>query len=192
MMRKCHLNTCPVGVATQDPELRARFAGKPEHVIRYLFFVAEERAASWRRSASARVDEMVGRVDCIVPRAAEADAAGARLSQDAPHRLRRAALSPQGGGDARRCTASRRRITTCAASLDHRIIAEAKAGARDAARASQIATDIRNRDRAFGAMLSRRDRPALRPRRACPTTPSSSARAASAGQSFGAFAVARA
>ncbi len=42
MMRKCHLNTCPVGVATQDPELRAKFAGKPEHVVNYLFMVAED------------------------------------------------------------------------------------------------------------------------------------------------------
>ena len=42
MMRKCHLNTCPVGVATQDPVLRKRFRGKPEHVINYFFFVAEE------------------------------------------------------------------------------------------------------------------------------------------------------
>ena len=42
MMRKCHLNTCPVGIATQDPVLRARFTGTPEHVINYFFFVAEE------------------------------------------------------------------------------------------------------------------------------------------------------
>ena len=42
MMRKCHLNTCPVGIATQDPELRAKFEGQPEHVINYFFFVAEE------------------------------------------------------------------------------------------------------------------------------------------------------
>ena len=42
MMRKCHLNTCPVGVATQDPVLRKRFKGAPEHVINYFFFVAEE------------------------------------------------------------------------------------------------------------------------------------------------------
>ena len=45
MMRKCHLNTCPVGVATQDPELRKKFTGKPEHVIRYFFYVAEELRA---------------------------------------------------------------------------------------------------------------------------------------------------
>lgn len=42
MMRKCHLNTCPVGIATQDPELRKKFAGKPEHVINYIFMLAEE------------------------------------------------------------------------------------------------------------------------------------------------------
>jgi len=42
MMRKCHLNTCPVGVATQDPQLRRKFEGKPEHVVNYFFFVAEE------------------------------------------------------------------------------------------------------------------------------------------------------
>jgi glutamate synthase (NADPH/NADH) large chain/glutamate synthase (ferredoxin) len=44
MMRKCHLNTCPVGVATQDPVLRKKFSGKPEHVVNYFFFVAEEVA----------------------------------------------------------------------------------------------------------------------------------------------------
>ena len=42
MMRKCHLNTCPVGIATQNPELRKKFQGKPDHVIKYFFFVAEE------------------------------------------------------------------------------------------------------------------------------------------------------
>ena len=42
MMRKCHLNTCPVGVATQDPELRKKFTGKPEYVINFMFFIAEE------------------------------------------------------------------------------------------------------------------------------------------------------
>ena len=55
MMRKCHLNTCPVGVATQDPELRRKFNGQPEHVVNYFFFVAEEvRRASWRKWASGR------------------------------------------------------------------------------------------------------------------------------------------
>jgi glutamate synthase (NADPH/NADH) large chain len=68
MMRKCHLNTCPVGVATQDPVLRARFVGTPEHVINFLFFVAEELRAIMARLGFRTVDEMVGRTDCIVQR----------------------------------------------------------------------------------------------------------------------------
>ncbi|MEO0642551.1 MAG: glutamate synthase large subunit [Pseudomonadota bacterium] len=63
MMRKCHLNTCPVGVATLDPELRKRFTGQPEHVINYFFFVAEELRAIMAEMGFRTLDEMVGRVD---------------------------------------------------------------------------------------------------------------------------------
>ncbi|MGI9376068.1 MAG: glutamate synthase large subunit [Tsuneonella suprasediminis] len=63
MMRKCHLNTCPVGVATQDPELRKRFNGQPEHVINYFFFVAEELRRIMADLGFRTVREMVGRVD---------------------------------------------------------------------------------------------------------------------------------
>jgi glutamate synthase (NADPH/NADH) large chain len=63
MMRKCHLNTCPVGVATQDPVLRARFTGAPEHVVNYMFFVAEELRAIMAELGFRTVEEMVGRVD---------------------------------------------------------------------------------------------------------------------------------
>ncbi|QJQ33144.1 glutamate synthase large subunit [Sphingomonas lacunae] len=63
MMRKCHLNTCPVGVATQDPVLRARFTGQPEHVINYFFFVAEELRQIMADMGFRTVEEMVGRVD---------------------------------------------------------------------------------------------------------------------------------
>ncbi|MDE8651686.1 glutamate synthase large subunit [Novosphingobium album (ex Liu et al. 2023)] len=63
MMRKCHLNTCPVGVATQDPVLRARFTGQPEHVVNYFFFVAEELRAIMAELGFRTVAEMVGRVD---------------------------------------------------------------------------------------------------------------------------------
>lgn len=52
MMRKCHLNTCPVGVATQDPELRKKFNGQPEHLINYLFMVAEDPGRACRRGRS--------------------------------------------------------------------------------------------------------------------------------------------
>ena len=63
MMRKCHLNTCPVGVATQDPVLRARFTGQPEHVINYFFFVAEELRQIMAEMGFRTIAEMVGRVD---------------------------------------------------------------------------------------------------------------------------------
>jgi glutamate synthase (NADPH/NADH) large chain len=70
MMRKCHLNTCPVGVATQDPVLRARFTGQPEHVINYFFFVAEELRAIMAEMGFRTVAEMVGRVDRLDARRA--------------------------------------------------------------------------------------------------------------------------
>ena len=63
MMRKCHLNTCPVGVATQDPVLRARFTGQPEHVVNYMFFVAEELRAIMAEMGFRKVEEMIGRAD---------------------------------------------------------------------------------------------------------------------------------
>jgi glutamate synthase (NADPH/NADH) large chain len=63
MMRKCHLNTCPVGVATQDPELRKRFTGKPEHVVNYFFFVAEEVRQLMAQLGYRTFDEMVGQSD---------------------------------------------------------------------------------------------------------------------------------
>ena len=63
LMRKCHQGTCPVGIATQNPELRKRFAGKPEHLMRFLTFVAEEVRGWMARLGFRRFDEMVGRVD---------------------------------------------------------------------------------------------------------------------------------
>jgi len=68
LMRKCHLNTCPVGVATQDPELRKRFAGKPEYVINYMFFVAEEVREYMSIMGFRKFNEMIGRTDKIVQR----------------------------------------------------------------------------------------------------------------------------
>ncbi|WDQ19336.1 glutamate synthase large subunit [Rhodopirellula sp. P2] len=65
MMRKCHLNTCPVGIATQDPELRKMFSGKPEHVVNYLFLVAEEARRIMARLGFRTIDEMVGRSDVL-------------------------------------------------------------------------------------------------------------------------------
>jgi glutamate synthase (NADPH) large chain len=68
MMRKCHLNTCPVGVATQDPALRAKFSGKPEHIVNYFFFVAEEVRSLMAQLGLRTFDEMVGRADLLETR----------------------------------------------------------------------------------------------------------------------------
>jgi glutamate synthase (NADPH/NADH) large chain len=65
MMRKCHLNTCPVGVATQDPELRKKFTGKPEHVVNYFFMVAEDARQIMAELGFRTIDEMIGRVDML-------------------------------------------------------------------------------------------------------------------------------
>jgi glutamate synthase (NADPH) large chain len=65
MMRKCHLNTCPVGVATQDPVLRKKFSGKPEHVVNYFFFVAEEVRQIMAQLGIASFDELIGRADLL-------------------------------------------------------------------------------------------------------------------------------
>jgi len=65
MMRKCHLNTCPVGIATQDPELRKKFTGSPEHVVNYLFMVAEELRQIMATLGLRSIDEMIGRVDLL-------------------------------------------------------------------------------------------------------------------------------
>ena len=70
MMRKCHLNTCPVGVATQDPALRAKFRGTPEHVINFFFFIAEQVRGYMAQMGFRTFDEMVGRVDMLDPRTA--------------------------------------------------------------------------------------------------------------------------
>ena len=138
MMRKCHLNTCPVGVATQDPILRARFTGAPEHVINYFFFVAEELRAdhgslsSLRDGLSVTINnEMIGRVDRldVAPAVDHWKANGVDLSR----LLHQVDVDPVGGGaleqpNGRTTRASRRRSTTCL------ISAAAAAGARWRAR----------------------------------------------------------
>jgi glutamate synthase (ferredoxin) len=72
MMRKCHLNTCPVGIATQDPELRKKFTGQPEHVVNFFFMLAEEVRELMAKLGFRTIAEMVGRVDMLDTRAAVA------------------------------------------------------------------------------------------------------------------------
>ena len=105
MMRKCHLNTCPVGVATQDPELRKKFAGKPEHVINFFFFVAEDLRRIMAQLGFRTVDQMIGRADCLVQRkdighwkAKAIDLAAVLYNPPLPHHVGRRCTQAQDHG----------------------------------------------------------------------------------------------
>jgi glutamate synthase (NADPH/NADH) large chain len=146
MMRKCHLNTCPVGVATQDPVLRARFTGTPEHVINYFFFVAEELRAIMARLGFRTVAEMVGRVDRIDMAAALAHwkAKGVDLSKI----LYQAPAAP--GVAIAHVEAQDHELERA---LDHVFIAEAKP-ALEKRTPVRISHAVANVNRTLGAMLS--------------------------------------
>jgi glutamate synthase (NADPH/NADH) large chain len=146
MMRKCHLNTCPVGIATQNPELRKKFRGTPEHVINFFFFVAEELREIMARLGFRTVDEMVGRVDMLHmhPAVEHWKAKGIDLSSI----LHQPSVPLRIG---RRCTISQDHGLGQA--LDHQILAMAKESLESRAPA-EISFPIRNVHRTVGAMLS--------------------------------------
>src|SRR5439155_654025 len=152
MMRKCHLNTCPVGVATQDPELRKRFDGKPEHVIRYFFYVAEEARKLVASLGFRRLDEMVGRVECIVQRQPDPKELPVRAYRkvrridfaELLYRPKEAATSPL------RCVEAQDH--NLRGVIDHKIIAQA-APALERREKLELSTEIRNRGRAFGGTV---------------------------------------
>jgi len=146
MMRKCHLNTCPVGVATQDPELRRRFAGQPEHVINYLFFIAEEARRIMAQMGFRSFNEMIGRVDRIDVRRAIDHYKAKGL--DFTRLLYRPEVPPEvmtWNGE--------RQDHGLEKALDHELIAEA-APALASGAPVRIEKAIRNVNRTVGAMLS--------------------------------------
>jgi len=146
MMRKCHLNTCPVGVATQDPVLRARFTGQPEHVINYFFFVAEELREIMAEMGFRTLNEMIGRVDRIDMRPAldHWKAQGVDLSRI----LYAAPAEGQKG-----LWNLDRQDHGLGKALDHALIADAKA-ALESGSAVRGEYEVRNINRTVGAMLS--------------------------------------
>ena len=166
MMRKCHLNTCPVGVATQDPVLRARFTGQPEHVINYFFFVAEElRADHGRDGLRARVNEMIGRVDRL-------DLAPARRPLEGAGRRPLAHPAPRAEADARRRGWNQdRQDHGLGKALDNDLIAAA-APALEQRRAGARSSTPCATSTAPSAPCSRARWPAATAMRACPKTPS--------------------
>jgi glutamate synthase (NADPH/NADH) large chain len=146
MMRKCHLNTCPVGVATQDPVLRAKFQGKPEHVVNYFFFVAEEARQIMAQLGIRSYDELIGRADLLDKNKAITHwkAQGLDFSNifyqpkaDSPQSILHSDAQDHGLDRA----------------LDHKLIAQAKAALEKGERVSFI-SPVRNVNRTVGAMLS--------------------------------------
>ncbi|MGH6967295.1 MAG: glutamate synthase large subunit, partial [Phenylobacterium sp.] len=146
MMRKCHLNTCPVGVATQDPVLRARFTGQPEHVINYFFFVAEELREIMAGMGFATVNEMIGRVDRLDmdPALDHWKAQGVDLSRilySAPMEAAKGLWNQD------------RQEHGLGKALDNTLLADAKA-ALDGGKPVRGEYAVRNVNRTVGAMLS--------------------------------------
>ncbi len=180
MMRKCHLNTCPVGIATQNPELRRKFAGKPEHVINYFFFVAEQVREWMAKLGFRHMSEMVGRVDMIDMRPAinhwkarGLDFSSILYNPHVPGRVGRRCLIAQDHG--------------LSEALDHKLLKEAKDAIENGTRAS-FELPIRNVHRAVGTMLSGE----IARRYGAKGLPDDTIRISlngSAGQSFGAFLV---
>jgi glutamate synthase (NADPH/NADH) large chain len=146
MMRKCHLTTCPVGVATQDPVLRARFTGQPEHVINYFFFVAEELREIMAEMGFATLNEMIGRVDRIdmAPAVDHWKAQGVDLSR----LLYSAPIGEQKG-----LWNLDRQDHGLGKALDHQFIAAAK-DSLEKGQPVRAEFEIRNINRTAGAMLS--------------------------------------
>jgi len=146
MMRKCHLNTCPVGVATQDPVLRRKFDGKPEHVVNFFFFVAEEARELMARLGIRRFEDLIGRADLLDTRKGVEHwkARGLDFS-----RIFHQPAVP--------ATVSRRRVEDqdhgLAHALDHKLIELARPALERGEKASFI-LPIRNVNRTVGTMLS--------------------------------------
>ncbi len=146
MLRKCHLNTCSVGIATQDPVLRAKFSGKPEHVVNYFFFVAEEARQLMAQLGIRTFDDLIGRVDLLDKSKAISHwkAKGLDFSKifyqpEVPASVARYQVEEQDHGLEK--------------ALDHKLIAQAKAALEKGEKVSFI-LPVRNVNRTVGTMLS--------------------------------------
>jgi glutamate synthase (NADPH/NADH) large chain len=184
MMRKCHLNTCPVGVATQDPVLRARFRGTPEHVINFLFFLAEELRGIMARLGFRSVSEMVGRADCVVVR--PLNHPKARLL-DFSDVLYRATGDLQEGGNVARDDSEPSGLLSQSSSTDEALLEGTRLSLKYG-EPSTMQIALTNADRAFGTRLAGE----LARKYGSEGLPDGTVvveASGTAGQSFGAFAV---
>jgi len=146
MMRKCHLNTCPVGVATQDPVLRKRFVGLPEHVVNYFFYVAEELRAIMAEMGFTSLDDMIGQMDALDQTKAVAHWKAEGL--DVSRLFARPEDKP--GVAIRRVEDQNHPIHDI---LDRKLIEQAQPAINDGTPVT-IETDINSMNRTAGAMLS--------------------------------------
>jgi glutamate synthase (NADPH) large chain len=178
MMRKCHVNTCPVGIATQDPELRKRFTGKPEHVVNFFRFLAQDLREIMAELGFCSINEMVGKVENL------------RVKKDIQHwKYRQLDLSPilykdptkEEVGQYKKVEQDHGIVSV----LDRKLIAQAKL-ALEKGQKVQSAFTIKNTDRAVGAMLSNEVSKRYRGEGLPDATIDYRFRG-SAGQSFGAF-----
>ena len=146
MMRKCHLNTCPVGIATQDPVLRKRFTGQPEHVINYFFFIAEEVRTLMAQLGFRTFNEMIGRVDRLDMRPAIDHWKGKGV--DLSRILYQVEAKP--GVAIYNCEKQDHHLDRA---IDHEFIAAAEP-ALERGEPVHVEREIRNVNRTVGAMLS--------------------------------------
>jgi glutamate synthase (NADPH/NADH) large chain len=155
MMRKCHLNTCPVGIATQDPELRARFAGQPEHVVNYFFFIAEEVRELLAQLGFRTLDEVIGRTDLFRAQPASDNAKANTLDLSLLLHLATPAVAPGTRDDrvVRRHVHARQRHVDAEGVLN-RTLLEMAGPALESGERVNATLVITNADRAVGATLS--------------------------------------
>ncbi|XP_076371707.1 uncharacterized protein LOC143257208 isoform X2 [Tachypleus tridentatus] len=149
MMRKCHLNTCPVGIATQDPELRKKFQGKPEHLINYLFLLAEEVREHMARMGVRRLQDLIGRTD-LLTRYNNTKNPKAALLDFSPILLNAMSLRPGVsiiGGSIRQNFSLEKR-------LDNLLLRQAAEVIEGKTQNITIHMDISNEDRGFATTLS--------------------------------------
>jgi glutamate synthase (NADPH/NADH) large chain len=146
MMRKCHLNTCPVGVATQDPVLRRKFGGKPEHVINYFFFVAEEARALMAQLGIRKFNDLIGRADLLDTKKGIEHWKARGLD------FARIFHQPQIGAEVARYHREEQ-DHGLARALDHRLIELADAALKRGEKVT-IEMPVRNINRTVGTMLS--------------------------------------
>jgi glutamate synthase domain-containing protein 3 len=146
MMRKCHLNTCPVGVATQDPVLRKKFSGKPEHVINFFFFIAEEARALMAQLGIRKFDDLIGRSDLLDTKKGIEHWKARGLD------FARIFHQPQIGAEVARFHVENQDHGLDRA-LDHRLI-ELAGPALDRGEKVSIEMPVRNINRSVGTMLS--------------------------------------